>query len=323
MKKAIVIGGAGFIGSNLVALLLKKGWNVHVVDDFSVGKISNLPKNNRKLKISKTDIRNQKLMIKKIKNADIVFHLAVKGVRESINDPWSVHEVNVRGTLNVLDAALKNNIKKFVYVSSSEIYGTGYKVPMKENHPLNPTTIYGASKLAGEYYTLAYLRTYRLPVVIVRPFNTYGYNEHFEGPYGEVIPRFVVRSLNNLPLEIFGNGKQTRDFTFVTDTARGILAVGLKGKIGQIYNIARGQEVSINNLSELILKTLKIKGTIKYLPSRPGDVLRLYADSKKAEKELGFKTKVGIKKGLELYEKWFKKNFNSKEALKFYETKNW
>src|SRR5258708_18740014 len=225
--KAIVTGGAGFIGSNLTSLLLENGWQVSVIDDFSVGKKENLPINSR-LTISEADIRDKKTMKQLISGADIVFHLAVQCVRKSIHDPWRVYDGNSTGTLNVLDASFINKIKMFVYVSSSEVYGTASKVTMNEKYVMNPTTVYGASKLAGELYALAYFRTYGYPVVVVRPFNSYGYNEHFEGPYGEVIPRFVVRALNNLPIQIFGDGKQTRDFTFVSDTAKGIYLVGEK-----------------------------------------------------------------------------------------------
>src|SRR6185436_17287131 len=133
----------------------------------------------------------------------------------------------------------------------------------------------GASKLAGEVYTSSHFISYGLNINIVRPFNTYGYNEHFEGPYGEVIPRFVVRALNGLPLQIFGDGLQTRDFTFVTDTAQGIYTVGAKGRPGETYNIARGQEISILELAKIILRILKLDSNqIEFLPSRKGDVKR-------------------------------------------------
>lgn len=325
MKKAVVTGGAGFIGSNLVNFLLDNQWVVVVIDDFSVGKEENLPMKNKNLTVVKADIRDKKKMLAETKDCEIIFHLAVQCVRKSIRDPWFVHDVNAGGTLSVLNAALENKVKRFVYVSSSEVYGTGFKVPMDENHPLNPRTIYGASKLAGEYYSLAYWRTYGLPTVVIRPFNTYGYNEHFEGPYGEVIPRFVVRALNGLPLQIFGDGKQTRDFTFVTDTVRGIFAVAEKfWTTGQVYNVARGEEVSIIDLAKKVLKTLKVKVPIEHLSPRPGDVLRHYADTSLVKQEIGFEAKMGIDEGLVEYVKWFKKTIpNSKDALKFYETENW
>ena len=324
MKKAIVTGGAGFIGSNLVSYLLEKGFKVIVIDDFSVGKKENLPTSSSSLQVVKADVRDQKKMISLIKNCDLVFHLATQCVRKSIRDPWLVHSVNTDGTLSVLTAARDNKIPRFVYVSSSEAYGTAEIVPMAEDHPLNPTTIYGASKLAGEFYALAYLRTYGLPTVIIRPFNTYGYNEHFEGPYGEVIPRFVVRALNNLPIQVFGDGLQTRDFTFVTDTAEGMFMAGTRGKIGEVYNIARGQEVNIENLAKIILKILNVNVPIQHLPDRPGDVRRHSANVLKAAIEFDYEAKVGILEGVRKYVDWFKKTMpDPKEALKFYAQENW
>lgn len=324
MNKAIVTGGAGFIGSNLTSFLLEKGWKVRVIDDFSVGKMENLPQGKKKLEVIKADIRDQKKMEDCFSGFDIVFHLAVQCVRKSIHDPWLVHSVNSSGTLSVLEASRAGKIGKFIYVSSSEVYGTAESTPMDESHPLRPTTMYGASKLSGEQYSLAYFRTYGLKTLVVRPFNTYGYNEHFEGPYGEVIPRFVVRALNGLPLDIFGDGGQTRDFTFVTDTVLGIYLAAGKGKPGEIFNIARGEEISINKLAKLVLKSLSVKVPIKHLNPRPGDVRRHFADPQKAKKDLGFKAKVGIEEGLGKYIEWFKKTMPSpKDALKFYETENW
>lgn len=323
MSKAIVTGGAGFIGSNLTSYLLDKGWEVLVIDDCSIGKRENLPEN-KKLEIIEADIVDKDKMKQLIKNAEVVFHLAVQCVRKSIRDPWLVHDVNSTGTLSVLDAASSSGIKKFVYISSSEAYGSAVTVPMNENHPMRPTTIYGASKLTGELYSLAYFRTYNYPTVIIRPFNTYGYNEHFEGPYGEVIPRFVLRALNGLPLQIFGDGKQTRDFTFVTDTVRGIYAVYEKGMPGEVYNVARGKEVSILDLAQIIIKFCEVDVPIEYFDPRPGDLIRHFADIKKAEKDLDFKAEIDIEDGVRKYIEWFRNATpDLKEALKFYQEKNW
>ena len=247
-KKILVTGGAGFIGSHLVDELVKEN-KVRVIDNFSIGSEKNLEqaKKSRNLKIIKGDITDLPTVKKAISDIDIVFHLAALGVRESINDPFSVHQVNALGTLNLLLEARKNNIERFIYVSSSEVYGTANYVPMDENHPLNPETIYGASKLAGEMYAFSYFRTYRFPSVVIRPFNTYGLRSHFEGPYGEVIPRFVIRALNNLPPIVFGDGKQTRDFTYVTDTVDGIVSASQNDKlVGEVVNIAYGKERRIN-----------------------------------------------------------------------------
>ncbi len=322
--KVLVTGGAGFIGSNLVTLLLRQDFDIRVVDNFSVGSLKNLPKEERRLEIIKGDIRDLHTMKEVTKNCDIVFHLAIQCVRKSIRSPLFVHHVNATGTLNVLEASRLNNIQKFIYVSSSEVYGTAHTVPMKEDHLLAPTTVYGASKLAGEQYALAYHKTYGFPAIVVRPFNTYGYNEHFEGQYGEVIPRFVLRALNGLPLHIFGDGSQTRDFTFVSDTVRGFWDIAEKGKVGEIYNIAYGKEVSILKIATLIFKILQVKGSIDHLPQRPGDVHRHYAGIKKAQQDVGFTPQIGIEQGLKEYISWFKENIpDPKLALKKYVKNNW
>jgi UDP-glucose 4-epimerase len=323
-KRLLVTGGAGFIGSNLVAFLLEKGFEVRVIDNFSVGSLNNLPKNKKNLEVIKGDIRSLNVMKKVTKDCDIVFHLAIQCVRKSIHSPLFVHHVNATGTLNVLEASRINDVKKFIYISSSEVYGTAEKVPMNEEHLLAPTTVYGASKLAGEKYTLAYNKTYGFPAMVIRPFNTYGYNEHFEGQYGEVIPRFVLRAINGLPIHIFGSGKQTRDFTFVSDTVRGFWKVAENGKVGNVYNIARGKEVSVIKIAKLIFKTLQVQGSIEYLPDRPGDVYRHYASIKKAQADLGFTPNVDIQEGVREYIEWFKKEIpDPKVALKKYVKNNW
>jgi UDP-glucose 4-epimerase len=216
--------------------------------------------------------------------------------------------VNATGTLNLLKASMENSVKRFVYVSSSEVYGSARQVPMSEEHPLEPTTVYGASKLAGELYTLAYHRTYGVDALIARPFNTYGPREHLQGVYGEVIPRFVLRILNNMQPVIFGDGTQTRDFTYVTDTVKGIImASGCDSMTGQAVNIARGQEVRIMDLASIIADKLGRKD-IKPIRERkrPGDVMRHYADVSRARRLFAFSADTDIKKGIGLYIDWFK-----------------
>ena len=326
-KKILITGGAGFIGSHLVDALSKDN-HVKIIDNFSSGKRENLSQHlqNPKVEIIEGDIRDKTLLVNVTRTIDVVYHLAVQCLRVSIRDPEINHEVNATGTLNLCMASQKNNIKRFIYISSSEVYGTAKDVPMSEDHPLEPTTVYGASKLAGELYTLAYYRTYGLQSMIIRPFNTYGPRAHFEGLYGEVIPKFILRILSDMPPLIFGDGTQTRDFTYISDTVKGIImASECDAIIGQTVNIARGKEISINELAAIIMRTLG-KESLKprYEQKRPGDVMRHYADVSKAERQFGFKPEIDIEKGIRLYANWFKSNnYDPSELLKQDIVFNW
>ncbi|MEW6585746.1 MAG: GDP-mannose 4,6-dehydratase, partial [Nitrospirota bacterium] len=260
------------------------------------------------------------------KDIDIVYHLAVQCIRASIKDPGLNHEVNATGTLNLLMKSLDHSVERFVYISSSEIYGTAIRVPMDEDHPWKPTTVYGAGKLAGELYTLAYHETYGLKSMVVRPFNTYGPREHLQGVYGEVIPRFVLRILSGLPPVIFGDGTQTRDFTYVSDTVNGIVSASeCDGMTGQYVNIARGREVSVNELAGIIASRLG-KAELKpvYETKRPGDVMRHYADISKAKEMFGYSPDVDIEKGICLYIDWFlSQNYDIGRLIKQEVVFNW
>ena len=307
-KKILVTGGAGFIGSHLVDELSMNN-HVIILDNFSSGERGNISHHEGRdnVVVMEGDIRDKNLLERAFNDIDIVYHLAVQCIRSSIKDPGFNHEVNATGTLNLLMKSLEHSVERFVYVSSSEIYGTAIRVPMNEEHPWKPTTVYGASKLAGELYTLAYNETYGLKSMVIRPFNTYGPREHLHGVYGEVIPRFVLRLLSGLPPVIFGDGSQTRDFTYVSDTVKGIVAASeCDDMIGQYVNVARGQEVSINELAGIIAGRLG-RSDINpiYEMQRPGDVLRHYADISKAKKMFDFNPDVDIKKGIGLYIDWF------------------
>lgn len=327
--KILVTGGAGFIGSNLVdALAEKEAHEILVADDFSTGTRENLAHHasDPRVRVVELDIRDKARVRELMRGVDFVYHLAVQCVRVSIRDPYLVHEVNATATLHLLTAALDENVKRFVYCSSSEVYGTALHVPMNEEHPLVPTTPYGASKLAGEVYARSFYLTYGLPVTVVRPFNTYGPREHFEGPYGEVIPKFVVRALNDAPLVVFGDGSQTRDFTEVSDTVRGLIAAGeCDALVGNVVNIARGQEVSINELAQIVLETLpQSKSKIEHQAPRPGDVQRHSADIARAKQILGFEPRVEIRDGVKRYVDWLMRSeFDPREMLSQEKLRNW
>ncbi len=309
-KKILVTGGAGFIGSHLVDALAPNN-QVTVVDNLSSGKLENIQSHldRNTINFVQSDITDLEHMKKLVQENQVVFHLAVQCLRLSLSDPYLVHEVNATGSLNLCQAAYEANIERFVYISSSEAYGTAKTVPMNEDHPLEPTTPYGVSKLAGEAYARSYYLSFGLPVVMVRPFNTYGPREHLEGAYGEVIPRFVLRVINGLPPIIFGDGKQKRDFTDVRDIVRGIVAVcECEDLIGETINIAAGREVSINEVAQIILRVLgqDDKLTPLHMAPRPGDVRRHYADISKARQFLSFMPQIGIEEGIRHYIDWVK-----------------
>lgn len=310
-RRIVVTGGAGFIGSHLVDDLVARDNEVIVIDDFSTGKWENIDQHrqNRHMLVREADVRDLETMIRLTNDVDLIFHLAVACLRVSINDPMTVHEINATGTLNMCRAALANNVSRFIYVSSSEAYGSAVHVPMDEDHPLNPTTVYGASKAAGELYALACWRTYGLPVIVVRPFNNYGPREPSEGKRAEVIPRFVMRAMAGSPPVIFGTGAQTRDFTWVEDTARGlILAAECDTLVGDRVNLARGQEVSIQQICRLVLEKLDRQDLhpIYIKDGRPGDVERHFADIGKAQRLLDFTPTVAIDQGIDRYIHWVK-----------------
>lgn len=327
--KILVTGGAGFIGSNLVDALAEQAPNeIIVADDFSSGTRDNLSRHasNRRVRTIELDIRDKACVREIMRGVDVVYHLAVRCIRVSIRDPFVVHDVNATGTLHLLTAALDEDVKRFVYCSSSEVYGSAQHVPMAEDHPLLPTTPYGASKLAGEMYARSFFLTYGLPVTVVRPFNTYGPREHFEGPYGEVIPKFVVRALNDAPLVIFGDGFQTRDFTDVSDTVRGLLAAGeCDAVVGDVVNIARGQEVNIRDVAQIVLDAVPGSSSrIEYQPPRPGDVTRHFADISKARRILDFEPRVEIHEGVKHYIDWLRRSeFDPRTMLSQETLRNW
>lgn len=307
-KKILVTGGAGFIGSHLVDALATAS-EVTVVDNLSSGIPDNIGHHLGRgtIRFVQADIRDPKRMGELVRGNQVVFHLAAQGLRLSLFNPQAVHEVNATGTLNLCMAAQEAGVERFVYVSSSEAYGTAKTVPMGEDHPLAPTTPYGASKLAGEAYARSYYLAFGLPVVIVRPFNTYGPREHLEGVYGEVIPRFVLRIMNDLPPIVFGDGQQTRDFTEVRDIVRGILLSSeCEALIGETVNIAVGREVSINEVAQIVLASLGWDGKLVplHMEPRPGDVRRHYADISKARQLLNFEPEIGITEGVQHYIDW-------------------
>ncbi len=306
--KVLITGAAGFIGSHL-ADRLADGNDLVLVDDFSVGRRENLVQleTAANVEIVRADVTDTAAMSELTRGVDVVFHLAVSCLRTSLGDPFRSHDVNAGGTLSVCLAAQGRKVQRLVYVSSSEIYGSAETVPMAESHACRPTTVYGASKLAGEVYALGLWRTAGLPACVVRPFNTYGPREPWAGARAEVIPRFILQVLAGREPVIFGDGKQTRDFTFVDDTVEGLVrAAACDAMVGEVVNIAFGHEVSIRAIAELVATRLDRNDLrARHADSRPGDVDRHYADIEKAGRLFGYAPKVDFETGLSRTVEWF------------------
>jgi UDP-glucose 4-epimerase len=299
-KLVLVTGGAGFIGSHLVDALGE--CQVRVLDDLSIGKEENLAahRGSSRVELIRGDIRDPATVARAMRGVDVVFHLACRGVRHSIGSPRENHEVNATGTLVVLAAAREANVTRFVHVSSSEVYGTARYVPMDENHPTFPETVYGAAKLAGECYSRAFHQTYGFPSVVVRPFNNFGPRSHHEGDSGEVVPRFVVWALNRMPPVIFGDGTQTREFIYVEETANWLRRVAECDElVGRTINLASGKEMSVRELAELVYDEV-LGGRIppEFQPPRPGDVQRHLAGTEQAQSVLDFRTQISLDEGI-------------------------
>ena len=317
-QRVLVTGGAGFIGSELVRQLAQRGFSVCAVDNLVNGRQENLDGVlGEQVELIVADIRDASSMASLLRKTDLVFHRACLGVRHSIHSPVENHEVNASATLGLVTAARNAGVKRFVYVSSSEVYGTARTVPIAEDHPTLPMTVYGASKLAGECYTRAFWETYRYPTTVLRPFNSYGPRCHHEGDSGEVIPKFLLRCLAGKPMVIFGDGTQTRDFTFVADTAGGILAAGFsEAALGQTINLGSDKEIQIRELAQTIAEALdRPTAEIIQADPRPGDVLRLLADSSKAKKLLQFQPTVSLLDGISRLQDWYANQGKTPEEL--------
>jgi len=322
-----ITGGAGFIGSHLTDLLLARGNRIVILDDFSTGSKKNLKhlEKNSSLRVIENSVMNYEAIRTAFTDVNYVFHLATQNVRLSLRKPTTVHDVNTTGTYNVLKAASERRVKRFLYCSSSEVYGTAQEVPMREDYHFRPETIYGASKLTGEYYTQVFQRAGWLETVIARPFNSYGPREHYEGFKGEVIPRFILNAYAGKPLIIFGSGSQTRDFTYVPETAEYLLELMENDQsVGRTFNVCHGEEISIVEIAKLVIELTGSKSKIEYLSERPSDVLRLFGDASRLRELTGHQPRTAIREGMEKTVAWFKEHVAmNEETLASMEPQNW
>ncbi|KKQ66354.1 MAG: hypothetical protein US86_C0006G0034 [Candidatus Daviesbacteria bacterium GW2011_GWA2_38_24] len=298
--KCLVTGGAGFIGSHIVDALVAEGYDVHIVDNLSSGKKENV---NPKATLHQVDIRDKEKLIPIFKDVQYVFHeAALPRVQYSIENPIETNEVNVTGTLNVLEASRLNNVKRIIYAASSSAYGDSKILPVKETFPPNPLSPYGAQKYIGEVYVKVWAEVYKLETVSLRYFNVYGPRLNPEGAYPLAIGYFLKSKKEGRPLTVTGDGKQTRDFTNVSDVVKANLLAMKSDRVGngEVINIGGGHRQSINSIAELI------GGKIEYVAPRiePHDT---EADITHAKELLEWEPRVSLKEGLEETKVWFEK----------------
>ena len=298
----LVTGGAGFIGSNLVeALLKKKGARVRILDNFATGKRGNLTGFGDRIELVEGDLRSYHVVIEAVRGADVIFHQgALPSVPRSIADPITTNEVNVGGTINILDAARTAGVKTIVFASSSSIYGGDQALPIKETGVPNPLSPYAVSKLAGEKYCLAYSRLYRMNIVCLRYFNVFGPRQDPNSQYSAVIPRFISFLKEHKRPTIFGDGEQTRDFTFVANVVRANLLAAEKARDfpGEVFNVATQTQTSVKELAEILLHSLGKKDLRPEFLPRPVLVQNREGDISKITKMLGYKVTVDARTGL-------------------------
>jgi UDP-glucose 4-epimerase len=301
--KALVTGGAGFIGSNIVKLLVEEGHETTVLDDLSSGALTNLSAF-KDLRFVEGDVRAPDAVEEAMRGTDTVFHLAASvGNKRSIDFPLEDASINVIGTLQVLEAARRHGVRKFVFSSSAGIFGELKTLPIREDHAVEPDTPYGASKLGAEKACLAYAKLYPIECVCLRYFNVYGVNQRYDA-YGNVIPIFAHRILHQQPIHIFGDGEQTRDFVNVRDVARANYNAAQSRGVSGAFNIGAGARISINALAQLMYHTVDQAPLIEYGPPRPGDVRDSLADVGAARTRFDYQPTVSLDEGMREYLAW-------------------
>jgi UDP-glucose 4-epimerase len=317
--RILITGGAGFIGSYLCEKYTKEEHTVLCLDNFLNGNLLNVRHllDYRNFKLIRGDVRDFDLLERIIRDVDIVFHLAAQiHVDRSYVEPRLTYEINVMGTQNVLEVARIFDVKKVIHTSSSEVYGSAQYVPIDEKHPLDAPHPYGASKIAADRMCNAYIQTYGMNISIPRFFNIFGPRQRDIG-YGGVISIFTRRVLNDIPPIIYGDGRQTRDYTYIEDAIRAFdLVLNHESRIEPI-NIGTGKEVSIIGLANMIIDLCGKKGKIKPVNVEPriGEVKQLIANAKKAKEILGWEPKYDLKEGLKAFIQWYK-NYGQEERIK-------
>ncbi len=317
-KRIVVTGAAGFIGSNLTDSLLELGAEVIGIDNLFNGRLENLDDafKRTKFEFHRGDIRDLNFLLDIFKDSDIIFHLAAfTSVPQSIKIPQNCNDVNANGVLNVLNAARRIDVEKIIYASSSAVYGDTPTLPKKEDTCRIPISPYGVAKLACEAYMQAYHQVYGLKTTSLRYFNMYGPRQK-DSTYSGVIAIWLGNIIRDEDLTIFGDCKNSRDFTYIKDVIQANLLVVKQDLAGEIFNIGAGSPITLTNLAKIILKlTDKEHLKIKYTVPRPGDILHSYADISKANRLLKFEPKYNQEMGLEDYFKWYDQKYGTNLTL--------
>lgn len=303
----LVTGGAGFIGSNIVKELAQQRKFVRVLDNCSTGRLSNLSGFMDHVEFINEDIRELSAVREAMRGIDYVLHqAALPSVGRSIDNPIATNDSNVTGTLNVLVAAREVGVKRLVYAGSSSVYGNTQVLPKREDMPAKPISPYAVSKYTGEQYCRIFFEVYGLETVVLRYFNVFGPRQTPNSQYAAVIPIFISSFLNDSPPTIFGDGEQSRDFTFVENVVQAnLLACQADGAAGEVFNIACGKRITVNRLVSMIKELIGSKVESRYTQERKGDVKHSLADISKAQKILGYEPLVDLEIGLERTIKWF------------------
>jgi UDP-glucose 4-epimerase len=313
MKKYLVTGGAGFIGSHIVRALLEQGASVRVLDNFSSGKRENLSglenlKNGGRLEIHEGDVRDASAVANAVRDVEIIFHeAAFVSVPESMEKPQECFDVNVTGTSILFDAARKAGVKRAVIASSAAVYGDSNALPLAEDTPLRPMSPYAVSKRVDEMYAALFTQSFGFEVAALRYFNVYGPRQRPDSMYAAAVPIFIQRMIDNKPVTVFGDGGQTRDLIFVGDVVRAnIIASEHPDAAGQIFNVCTGDETRLLDLLEVIHKIFPSAPDHVFAEPRAGDIYKSLGNPARAEKVIGFKAQTKLADGLKVTAEWMK-----------------
>lgn len=306
----LVTGGAGFIGSNMVRFLLEKGEAVRVLDNFETGKHENLTEVADKIEIIEGDIRDESVVRESVKGVQVVYHLAALGsVPRSIDDPKTSNDVNANGTFNMLEGSREAKVNRFVFASSSSVYGDSPVLPQHEGLPLCPISPYGATKAVGEIYCKAFYETYGLETISLRYYNVFGPRQDPNSQYAAAIPLFVSALLHDESPRIFDDGEQSRGFTYIEDVLQANwLAAQVKETHGEAINISTVNAVTVNTVVKTITELLEKDIKPVYAPPRPGDIKHSLADVALAKEVIGYEPKISFSEGIRMAIDWYREN---------------